>query len=207
MSLSVGMLTFFLLGLNVAVSLWAFSALGKGRDAGRFLFIPYAVARGRNLEGALLSQFAHADMGHLLFNMLTLFYFGPVVEGRLGFHMLTIYFAAGAVALLTVFLLRRNNPDYRVLGASGSITGVLFAAIVLVPSTSVYFMFLPIPIPAPIFAVVYLLLSTWLMSRGDLTRVSHEAHVGGAVTGLLLAGWLSPLGFAPLLERFRGLLH
>jgi len=170
------------------------------------MFSPHAAAAGRNLEGAFLSQFSHADLGHLVFNMLTLYFFGPVVEGHLGFHFFTIYFAAGIAALLAVFLLRKGDPDYRVLGASGSITGILFAAIVLLPDMAVRFLIIPFPIPAPVFAVIYLLLSTWLMSRGDLARISHEAHVGGALTGLLLGGVLAPRGFDPLMGRIRDLV-
>jgi membrane associated rhomboid family serine protease len=207
MHYSVGLYTFFLLGLNIVISFWAFSWIRKGGNPDRFLFSPYSLARGRGADGALLSQFSHADLGHLVFNMLTLYYFGPVVEGYLGGHIFTVYFAAGLVALVIVFLIHRGDAGYRVLGASGSITGILFAAIILNPSMSVYFMFVPVPIPSPIFALLYLAMSTWLMSRGELTRVSHEAHLGGAFTGLILGSLLSPYGFGPLLERFHGLLH
>lgn len=199
------MLTYLLIGINVAISFWAFSAFRKGVSAQRFLFTPSLAARGQNLEGAVLSQFSHADIGHLIFNMLTLYFFGPVVERLLGYHLLTIYFAAGIFALLLVFILRRANPEYRVLGASGSITGVLFASIVLNPSMSIYFIFIPVPIPSPVFAVIYLVMSTLLMSKG-VGNVSHEAHLGGALTGLLLAAVLSPEGFGPLAERVRHLI-
>lgn len=199
------MLTYAVVALNVAISLWAFSAFKNGRDYYRFLFVPAMAARGRNLEGFFLSQFSHADLGHLFFNMLTLFFFGPIVERHLGYHFLTVYFAAGALANLAVFLIRRGNPDYKVLGASGAVTGILFAAIVLQPEMSVSLLILPIPVPAPLFAVLYVALSTFLMSRGDVGNVSHEAHVGGALTGLLLGAWLSPYGFRPLLDRVREL--
>lgn len=201
------MLTYLIMGINAAISFWAFSAFQKGSDYYRFLFVPSWAARGKNLEGFLLSQFSHADLGHLFFNMLTLFFFGPLVERWLGWHFLTIYFAAGALANLTVFVLRRNNPDYKVLGASGAVTGILFAAIVLEPSMSISLLILPIPVPAPVFAVLYLVLSTFLMSRSDVANVSHEAHLGGAVTGLALGGLLSPEGFRPLIERIQDLVR
>ncbi len=200
------MLTYMLIGLNVAISLWGFSAMRKGGMAFRpFLFIPSEAAKGRNLIGVLLSNFSHADPWHLIFNMLTLFFFGPVVERFLGYHVLTVYFAAGLAALALIFILRRDNPQYRVLGASGSITGILFAAIVLKPDMSIYFMILPIPIPAPLFALIYILYSTFLLDR-DVGNVSHEAHIGGAVTGFLLAGFLSPFGFSQVADRIRHLL-
>jgi membrane associated rhomboid family serine protease len=198
-------LTYILIGLNVAVSLWAFSVMRKRGDFRKFLFIPAEAAKGRNLEGALLSNFSHADLWHLIFNMLSLFYFGPVVENYLGKYMLAVYALSGIAALLLVFILRRGNPLYRVLGASGSITGILFAAIVLKPDMSVYFMVLPIPIPAPLFAGIYILYSTFLLDR-DVGNISHEAHIGGALTGFIMAGLLSPYGFGPLMERIHRLL-
>lgn len=200
------MLVYLVMGLNVAISLWAFSAFKSGRDYYRFLFVPAWAARGRNLESVFLSQFSHADLGHLFFNMLTLFFFGPLVERMLGVHFLTLYFATGCFALLVVFLLRRKNPDYKVLGASGAVTGILFAAIVLDPTMRIGLLILPIMVPAPLFALLYLLLSSFWMSRGDMANISHEAHLGGAASGLALGGLLAPHGFGPLLESIRNLL-
>lgn len=199
------MLLYVLIGINLAVSFWGFKEFQAGKG-GRFLFIPAEVAQGRNLEGAVLSMFSHADMGHLFFNMLTLWFFGPVVERALGVHVLTVYFVAGFVALLAVFVSRMRNPGYRVLGASGAVTGILFAAIVLEPGMRISLLILPIPAPAPVFALVYLAASTFFMSRGDMTNVSHEAHVGGALAGLALGGLLAPEGFQPLLDRVRDLV-
>ena len=199
-------LTYGLIGLNVAVSLWAFSVMRKSGPNRSYLFIPHEASKGRNLLGVLLANFSHADPWHLIFNMLTLYFFGPVVEQFLGPHLLTVYGLSGLAALLLVFILRRNNPQYRVLGSSGSIVGILFAAIVLKPDMSVYFMVLPIPIPAPVFALIYIAYSTFLLDR-DVGNVSHEAHIGGAVTGLLTAGLLSPMGFSQVAERIQRLLH
>jgi membrane associated rhomboid family serine protease len=169
------------------------------------VFAPFEVARGRNLSGILLNHFTHADLWHLIFNMLTLWIFGKVVESHLGVHMLSIYVAAGLAATVLIFLLRRNNPDYRVLGASGSVTGILFAAIVLQPDMSIFFLIVPIPIPAPIFAIIYIAYSSFLLDR-EVGNVAHEAHIAGAVTGFLLAGLLSASHFAPLIERVQRLL-
>jgi membrane associated rhomboid family serine protease len=102
-----------------------------------FFFSPSEVSAGRNYQGMLLSHFAHADGTHLLFNMMTLYFF--------------------CIVLI---------PDIRALGASDSVTGIIFAAIVLLPGMSVYFFVVPVPIPAPLFAVGYIVLSTYLMRRG-----------------------------------------
>ncbi len=199
-------ITYALIAFNVLISLWALSVLKNRGDFKRFVFAPFEAARGRNLAGVFLSHFSHSDLWHLFFNMLTLFIFGRVVEGALGMHMLTVYVASGLAATALIFLLRRNNPAYRVLGASGSVTGILFAAIVLNPEMNVYFMVIPVPIPAPVFALLYIAYSTFLLDR-QVGNVSHEAHIAGAVTGFLLAGLISPYHFAPILDRIHGLLH
>jgi membrane associated rhomboid family serine protease len=199
------MLTYMLLGINIAVSLWAFSVMRKAGHTRNYLFIPYEVAKGRSFLGALTSNFSHADPWHLIFNMLTLFYFGPVVEQFLGTNVLTVYGISTLAAMLLVFILRRNNPNYRVLGASGSITGILFAAIILNPEMSIHLLILPIPIPAPIFALLYIAYSSFLLDKG-VGNISHEAHIGGAVSGFLVAGFLSPYGFGQILEAFHRLL-
>src|SRR5262245_38724232 len=200
------MLTYLLIGINVLVSLIGFSRMNSGAGARMFVFSPSEVFAGRNYLGMLLSHFAHADSTHLLFNMLTLYFFGPVVEMGLGaLSMLLIYVSAGIVSTLFVYYLHRADPRYRALGASDSVTGIIFAAIVLLPETSLYFFLVPVPIPAPLFAVGYIVLSTYLMRRGG-GHISHEAHVAGAISGLLLAGLLAPGGFGPLLHRIQSLL-
>jgi membrane associated rhomboid family serine protease len=169
-------------------------------------FSPSEVYAGKNYQGMLLSHFAHADGAHLLFNMMTLYFFGPVVEQGLGAAgMLFIYVGAGVFSTLLVYYLHRADPRYRALGASDSVTGIIFAAIVLLPGMDVYFFFVPVPIPAPLFAVGYIILSTYLMRRGG-GHISHEAHLAGAISGLFFAGLLAPGGFGPLLSRIQSLL-
>jgi membrane associated rhomboid family serine protease len=191
--------------VNLAVSLWAFSQFRGGGPTSRFLFMPAAVREGRNLQGMLLSQFAHGDWAHLAFNMITLYCFGPVVEQILGpAALLLVYAAAGVGSTLLTFALHSRDPSYRALGASGAISGVLFAGIVLAPSMSLFVPFLPIAVPAPLFAVGYIVLSI-LAAQRRIGNVAHEAHIGGAVAGFLIAGMLSPAGFQPLFDSLQRL--
>ena len=200
------MLTFLLIGINVLVSLIGFSRMNSVDGARMFFFSPSEVSAGRNYQGMVLSHFAHADGAHLLFNMVTLYSFGPVVEFSLGsMNMLLIYAIAGIASTLFVYYLHRADPGYRALGASDSVTGIIFAAIVVLPGMSVYFFVIPVPIPAPVFAVGYIVLSTYFMRRGG-GRIGHEAHLAGAISGLLLAGLLAPEGFGALLRRIQSLL-
>ena len=200
------MLTYLIIGINVIVSLVAFSRMSTAKGASMFLFSPHDVASGRNYAGMILSHFSHADAGHLLFNMFTLYIFGPEVEYGLSVsEMLAIYVLSGVASTVFVYSRHHSDPSYRSLGASDSVTGIIFAAIVLRPDMYVFFVLLPVPIPAPLFAVGYILLSTYLMRR-EGGRISHEAHLAGAFSGLLLAGLLSPLGFGPLLRRLGNLI-
>ena len=192
-----------MIAANVLVSLVGFRAL-RGDGAGsadEFLFIPAQVAEGRNGLGLLLSHLAHADLAHLAFNMWALYSFAPPVIGALGsVWFLVIYAAAAIGADLAVFSLRKDDPSYRCLGASGSVFGVMAAAVVLDPGISVVMLFVPVPLPGPVFMLGYAAVSMFLLSRTRRYGVCHEAHLGGAVFGLTATALLSPRGLDPLVS-------
>jgi membrane associated rhomboid family serine protease len=161
---------------------------------------PYQLAQGRDYATLLTSGFVHADVAHLLFNLITYYSFAFALEramGELRFEVL--YFTGLLVSNIGTTLKHRNEPEYASLGASGAILAVLFAAIVYFPHQKLIFLYFPIPIPAPLFAVIYLVYSYWSSGRaGD--RINHDAHIFGALTGLAFAAITAP-------ERFRDLLH
>lgn len=193
-----------LIGLNVAVSIAGFRALGgEGGRAEHFQFIPNQVARGENGLGMLLAHFSHAGLMHLLLNMFTLFSFaGPVIAALGSAKFLVIYAAAGLGSDLVVFALWKDDPAYRCLGASGSVFGIMMAAIVLDPTTSVAFLFAPVPIPGPVFMLGYAVISVFLIMRRQRGGISHEGHLGGAIVGLAVTVLLAPNGLAPLFRWF-----
>ena len=200
------MVTILVILLNVIISMMAFAAFRQQHNPERFLYIPAEVAAGRNLVGLVLSHFSHADIGHLFFNMLTLYFFAPVVEQTLGsLNLLLIYTLSGAAASLLTFVFHRANPRYRALGASGSVSGVVFSSIVVYPQMSLYLFFIPVPIPGPIFALGYIAVSIYMAKR-QFGNIGHEAHIGGALAGLVLGGALAPSGFGPLLQSFLDLI-
>jgi membrane associated rhomboid family serine protease len=191
-----------LIGLNVVVSLLGFRALQDGgKRASAFLFVPYQVASGENGLGMLLAHFAHGGFFHLLFNMYALYSFGAAVLATLGpGKFLAVYVAAGLGSDLVVFALHKDDPSYRCLGASGSVFGIVMAAVILDPTTSIAFVFVPIPIPGPIFMLGYAIIAVFLIWRGGRGGISHEGHLGGAIVGAALTGVLSPQGLTPLLR-------
>lgn len=132
------------------------------------------------------SGFLHADLGHLFFNMFTLYMFAPVVIGYLGdFSFLLVYVASLVFGSLLTLYFHKNDYNYRAIGASGAVTGVLYSAILLQPDMSLYLFFIPIPIPAFLFGIGYLLYSIYGMKAKN-DNIGHTAHFGGAIGGFLI---------------------
>lgn len=132
------------------------------------------------------SAFLHVDIAHLAFNMLTLYFFAPVVTSFLGSPtFLMIYLGSLLCGNLLTLQFHKDEYHYRAVGASGAVTGILYSAILLQPGMNLYLFFIPIPIPAYIFGIVYLLYSIYGMkSRTD--NIGHTAHFGGAIGGYLI---------------------
>ena len=195
---------FAIIAVNVAVSLAGFRALrAEGGGGERFLFVPYQVARGENGLGMLLAHVSHGSWLHLGFNMFALYSFAGTVLGTLGpARFLLVYIVAGIGSDLVVFALRKDDPSYRCLGASGSVFGIVMAAVVLDPTTSIMFIFVPVPIPGPFFMLGYAIVSVVLISRSRRGGVSHEGHLGGAIIGLAVTALLAPRGLDPLVRWF-----
>lgn len=132
------------------------------------------------------SAFLHADIMHLGFNMLTLYFFAPVVIQSLGdISFVIVYFGSLIFGSLLTMMFHKNDYSYRAIGASGAVTGVLYSAILLNPDMSLYMFFIPIPIPAYIFGIGYLLYSIYGM-RAKNDNIGHTAHFGGAIGGYII---------------------
>jgi membrane associated rhomboid family serine protease len=132
------------------------------------------------------SAFLHADIPHLAFNMLTLYFFAPVVYGNLGnLSFVLIYFGSLLFGSLLTMLFHKDDYSYRAIGASGAVTGVLYSAILLNPDMSLYLFFIPIPIPAYLFGIGYLLYSIYGMKAKN-DNIGHTAHFGGAIGGYVI---------------------
>lgn len=175
--------------VTVLVSLGAFNNAKIYED---MIFFPPAVSKRRQWYRFFSSGLIHADGTHLFFNMFSLYMFGPFVErefsglfaGNGKPLFLAMYVIALFVALLPTYIKNKNNYHYRSLGASGAVSAVIFAGLILAPGIEVGLFFIPPFIPGFIFAPLYLAFSIYLERRGG-DNINHSAHIWGAVFGML----------------------
>jgi membrane associated rhomboid family serine protease len=176
--------------------------LNSPRVIERSLLRPYLVARRSGYTGLITSGFVHADVSHLVFNLITFYSFGFPLERVIGTtRFVALYFSALLISGLGTCFKHRNDPAYASLGASGAILGVLFASIIYFPRQRLFILPFPIPIPAPLFAVVYLGYS-YYSSRMAKGRINHDAHIFGALTGLLFVLLTDPTTFLDVVRSF-----
>ena len=181
--------TLFLLIVNVLIGVYTSSA--DPSLVGRMAFRPAQVLRDREWYRFITAGFLHVGIAHLAFNMVTLFFFGPVVEGILGPVRFALLYIGSDVAANALTMARhRKNPTYSAVGASGAISGVVFSYCLFDPFGLLY-IFLAIPLPAILFAVLYVVFSVQASRQGG-GRIAHEAHLGGAIGGLALTILLYP---------------
>jgi membrane associated rhomboid family serine protease len=195
-------LNWILIGITVVVSWMAF---GNPRLLDRLILWPPAIDRQKQYDRLLTHGFIHADWSHLLFNMLTLFFFGGVVErwfaqaaGPIAYVL--FYVSAIVVAILPTYSQHRHDARYRSLGASGAVAAVMFVFILLEPWSKIYIFFIPIGIPAVVYAVMYVGYSIWMDRRGQ-DNVNHSAHLWGAAYGVMVALLVEPQVLSHFLGR------
>ena len=162
-------------------------------------FRPYTLVRNAQYWRLISSGFVHANFSHLLFNLLTFYFFAFTLERRIGTLAFVALYGLGLlIGNMTTYIQHRNEPDYVTLGASGAVSAVLFASIVYFPTMRLYILPLPVPIPALLFAVLYLGYS-YYQARQSGDRVNHEAHIGGALTGLGFVAATDPAAYGRLI--------
>jgi len=183
--------TYVLIGVTVLVSWRAF---GDRALLERLILWPPAINRHRQYDRLLTHGFIHADTTHLLFNMITLFFFGRAIEpvfvdriGMVGYA--AFYLSAIVIAIMPTWFRHQNDSHYRSLGASGAVSAVLFSFVLFAPWSLIFVFF--IPVPAIVYAVLYIGYSIWMDRRGT-DNVNHSAHLWGAVYGMLFTVMMEP---------------
>ena len=183
-------LTLLIVIITVIASLYAW------RDESvfsRWLFNPYRVSRDNEYYRFLTSGFIHADIGHLAFNLISFYSFGNIVEQTFSYlfgpstgriYFLALYLLGIIVANLPTYFKHRHNPGYSSIGASGGVSSVVFVGILFYPLQKLYLFFIPIGIPGFIFGALYMLYS-YVESRRGTGRLNHDAHLWGALFGIL----------------------
>jgi membrane associated rhomboid family serine protease len=191
-------ITLIIIIITVLTSIAAFTNDKVYND---FIFYPPAVTHEKQWWRFLTCGLIHADWGHLIFNMYAFYMFGDSVEGSF-VHIfaqkgkllyLLLYITALAACLLPTYSKHKNDSNYRSLGASGAVSAVIFAYILLNPLQGIGIIFIPgIHLPAFIFGLLYIVISSWLDKRGG-GNINHSAHIFGGLYGiafLILAGYL-----------------
>ena len=163
------------------------------------LFRPYWFLRRRQYATIVTSGLVHADLPHLIFNLITFYFFAFQLEKQIGgARFAALYLIGLVVSDAGTYFKHRNDPDYASLGASGAISAVLFASIVYFPWQKLFIIPIPVPIPAPIFAIGYVAYS-WYSARHARGRINHDAHLGGALAGLAFVLLTDPGAYSQLL--------
>jgi membrane associated rhomboid family serine protease len=182
--------TYALIAITCVVSWIAFN---NRKLADRLILWPPAIDKHKQYDRLVTYGFIHADFMHLLFNMITLFFFGPQIErlmGQVGVWVYPVFYVSAlVVSILPTYLKNQHNPNYLSLGASGAVSAILFAYILVRPWSIIGVFF--IPMPAILFAVLYLGYSIWMDRRGG-DRINHSAHLAGAAYGVLFMLIMEP---------------
>ena len=173
---------FVLLALIAITALISYKGFQDRLFFNQFQFHIGSIRAGEHYR-MITSGFLHGDVMHLIFNMYALFSFAPVVIAYFGnFTFVLVYFFSLISGSFLTYYFNKNNYSYAAIGASGAVTGIVYSAILLEPSMSLYLFFIPIPIPAYLFGVGYLLYSIYGM-KAQNDGIGHTAHFGGAIGG------------------------
>ena len=182
--------TYIIIGITCLVS---FAAFNDPEIKGKYIFNAYLINHKRQWYRFFTHAVLHADIPHLLFNMMTLYFFGPFVEsvfvaifGKIQGEFFYILLYVSSIIMSSYYSFEKHKEDmyYNALGASGAVCAILFAYIIINPMSSIFLMFIPIGIPGFLFGILYLVLSSYLAKRGQ-DNIGHDAHFWGGVYGVV----------------------
>ncbi len=198
-------LLYVIIGLNCLVSM---QAIKDASFKDKLIFSPYLIKHENQWYRLFTHSWIHADWQHLFFNMVSLYFLGEfllnqwlidfgVLKGNIIF--LLLYLAGGVAATVLPYFKNKDAYSYKALGASGAVSAVIFAAILWNPNMQLGLLFIPFPIPAYIFGPLYLLIEYFAM-RNIKSGIAHDAHLGGALFGILFVLFIN-------LDKGKDFLH
>lgn len=178
---------------TIVTSIYAFN---NDTLNGKFMLHPYSVAKGKNLYQLISSGFIHKDWSHLIFNMLSYYFFAFNLEKIIGhWQFALLYMVSLILSDLPTVQRHKDHFWYNSLGASGAVCAVVFSFIVFAPLTKMIIFPLPIPIPAVIYGFLFLVYTSYAGRRSN-DGINHDAHFYGAITGVLITIILYPRAIA-----------
>lgn len=181
--------------ITILVSLLAFY---NQNLYGKLMLHPYNVSRGHYIYTVITSGFIHKDMMHLIFNMVSYYFFAFTLEHTIGHWQFgLLYMVSLILSDMPSVLKHKENYSYYSLGASGAVSAVIFGAILYFPLTPMGILILPIRMPAFIFGILYLVYCSYA-SKYSRDNINHDAHLFGALSGLMITILLHP----PVLPEF-----
>ncbi|MHB9056505.1 MAG: rhomboid family intramembrane serine protease [Paludibacteraceae bacterium] len=182
------MLTVLIISVTSIIS---FVAFNNNALTNKLIFYPAEIKNGgwyRFITYGVL----HADLTHLIFNMFTLYFFGSYIEdffktilgtrqGSLWY--IVLYISALVISIFPTYIKESNNSFYRSLGASGAVSAIVFAYILINPMSFMGMMFIPVMLPAFLFGIIYVIISVYLEKK-QAGNINHTAHIAGGIYGM-----------------------
>ena len=168
---------------------------------GKFMLHAYSVAKGKNVYQLITSGFIHKDWPHLIFNMLTYFFFAFNLERMIGHWQFgLLYFASLILSDLPSVFRHKDHFWYNSLGASGAVCAVLFSYILFSPMTPLYIFPIPFAIPAALYGILFLAYTSYAGRKAN-DGINHDAHFYGAVAGLIITVFLYPQAISIFISK------
>jgi membrane associated rhomboid family serine protease len=189
-------LTYFIIFITVAVSAYA---MNSETWFAKLRFNAYDVKHSNHWYRFFTYGFLHAGYVHLFINMLVLYSFGVIVEsyfkiyfpGKSGFYFIMLYTGGLILSIIPSYGKHKNDVFYNAVGASGAVSAVVFSSIILYPAGKIFLFLIPVPIPAPVFGVLYVAYE-YYMAKNSRDNIGHDAHLWGAVFGVIYTVALKP---------------